>query len=95
MSTVNGNVNIGTVTGNTIGSGTSTGAIVLNMNGSLGISFGIRLNGGTTTVLNASNNTIGGITINTAAATVHNFNGIFCNGGTTTNVTIIITLLVV
>ncbi len=88
MSTVNGNVNIGTVTGNTIGSGTSTGAIVLNMNGSLGISFGIRLNGGTTTVLNASNNTIGGITINTAAATVHNFNGIFCNGGTTTNVTI-------
>jgi hypothetical protein len=88
ISTVNGNVNIGTGTGNTIGSGTATDAIVLNMNGSLGTSFGIRLNGGTSTVLNASNNTIGGITVNTGATTVHNFNGIGCSGGTTTNVTI-------
>lgn len=81
----NGNVDIGTTTGNTIGSGTATGAINIT-NGSSGTTFGIRLGSGNT--VNIANNTIGGINVAGASGTVSvNFIGIGTGGGTTTTVT--------
>ncbi|KAF0202562.1 MAG: hypothetical protein FD170_1736 [Bacteroidetes bacterium] len=75
---VAGNVNIGTVSGNTIGSATGNGSITItttstNLAKSIGISFG-----GAGTV-NIENNTIGGITIvgsESADVAGHSFNGI-------------------
>ena len=90
MSAVNGNLNIGTITGNTIGAATGTGAITItNTTSSTGTSWGIRLNGGTSTTLNCRNNTVGGITIAGSATIQTNFIGIGSNGGTTTNVSIV------
>jgi len=78
----NGNVDLGTVTGNTIGSQTATGSITVT-NGSGGTSFGIRLGSGNN--INIANNKIGGINISgTSATTSTNFIGIGTGGGTTT-----------
>ncbi|MFZ4772282.1 MAG: beta strand repeat-containing protein, partial [Ferruginibacter sp.] len=74
-----GNVNIGTVTGNTIGSTTGNGSISLTSSTNFTISEGIK-NGGSGTV-NIQNNKIGGITIIGAASAGHSFYGIDASGG--------------
>ncbi len=58
-----GSANIGTVTGNTIGSGSGTGSISVTTSGTGGTSFGIAKSGNDGMVAIA-NNTIGSITVN-------------------------------
>ncbi len=81
-----GNVNIGTVTGNTIGSGTGTGSISVTTSGNGGTSIGIGVGtqAGSNTVA-ISNNTIGSITVNGSATTVSaSLVGIQVTAGTNT-----------
>ena len=80
-----GNANIGTTTGNTVG-GTGTGQISTTVTTSLGLTNGISVAGSTTVSLvaavNISNNTIGGITANGSSAAVGaSLNGIFVSQG--------------
>ena len=63
-----GNVNIGTVTGNTIGSGTGTGSIAVTTSGTGGTTFGIGSTSSGTVAI--ANNTIGSITTNGTDSTV-------------------------
>lgn len=69
------------ITNNTVGSGTSTGAIIITQSGT---TSGGRFNGIYSTAtgsLNISDNTIGGITLNTTAPTLRvNFYGIYQSG---------------
>jgi hypothetical protein len=89
ISVANGHVNIGTVTGNVIGSGTGAGSIsITNTTSNTGTSYGIRLAGGTTTTMDCRNNTVGSFTIVGSGTIQHNFIGIGAVGGTTINVTI-------
>ncbi len=81
----NGDVNIGTVSENIIGSKTTNGAITFATTGNLGGFTGIRTGAGTT--INVSNNTVSGIDIAGTATVTPGFNGI--NGGGGTNVSIL------
>lgn len=73
----NGNVNIGTVTGNRVGSATGTGAITISGgSGSHTIPYYISNGGGATSVINLKQNIAGGITLASAG---NNFSGIFDN----------------
>ena len=63
---VAGAVNIGTVTGNAVGSGTGTDSVSVTTSGSGGASFGIGSESGST----VANNTIGSITVNGSAISV-------------------------
>ncbi len=63
-----GAVNVGTTTGNTIGSGTGAGAVSVTTSGSGGVTFGIGAGGNATRII--SNNAIGSITTNGTAAGV-------------------------
>jgi hypothetical protein len=73
----NGNVNIGTVTGNIVGSATGTGAITISGgSGSHTIPYYISNGGGATSVINLKQNTAGGITLSSAG---NNFSGIYDN----------------
>jgi hypothetical protein len=86
ISIANGNVDCGTVTGNTIGSNSTNGAIAFTTASNLGGVMGIRTGGGGT--INISNNKIGGIDLNGATASIAtSFTGINAGGGTTVNVT--------
>ena len=81
-----GNANIGTVTGNTIGSGTGTGSILLTSSSTGGFSVGI----GTVSISTVaiSNNTIGSITIAGSSTSIsHGFVGIW-NTASATSLTI-------
>ncbi len=71
---VAGNVNIGTVSGNTIGSATGNGSITLTTSSNFSFSRGIRYGGGGTA--NIQNNTIGGITVVGSESAGHSFYGI-------------------
>ena len=75
-----GNVNIGTVSGNTIGASTGTGSITFTA-GATNASFnGIFVSGSNT--VNVSNNIVGSITTNTSASTnACHFYGIFKAAG--------------
>jgi hypothetical protein len=89
IGTANGVMDIGTVTGNTIGSTTTNSSITV-YNGLSGTSFGIRLGGGTT--INVANNKIAGIDVNGSGAAISvNFIGIGTStasgGATTTSIT--------
>lgn len=68
---LNGSADIGTVTGNTIGSGTTTGAItrIISSNGSICMR-GISTQAAAPAVVNISNNTIGGITLQGSSTAV-------------------------
>jgi hypothetical protein len=81
----NGNNNIGTVTGNTIGSMTGTANILVNGTGNAATVFGIRVGAGTTN--NIANNKIGSFDVLGSGAVSINFIGIGTGGGTTTNFT--------
>ncbi|MES2780286.1 MAG: BNR-repeat neuraminidase N-terminal domain-containing protein, partial [Bacteroidota bacterium] len=71
-----GNVDIGNITGNTIGAATGTGAISLNTTANSSISYGIKA-ASTIDTVNVYNNTIGSITLTSAtAANAMNFFGI-------------------
>jgi hypothetical protein len=86
ISIANGNVNVGTATGNTIGSATTAGRITVTpVTSSGGTVWGIRIGSGNT--VNIGNNTIGGFSIAGAGTISANFIGIGTGGGTTTNVT--------
>jgi hypothetical protein len=63
-----GSVNVGTVTGNTIGSGTGTGSISTTTSGNGGTTFGIASESATS--LSICNNTIGSMTVNSTASNV-------------------------
>ena len=76
---VAGNVNIGTVSGNTIGSATGNGSITLTTSTNFSYSRGIRYGGLGTA--NIQNNTIGGITIVGSESAGHSFYGIEANSG--------------
>lgn len=79
-----GSANIGTTTGNTIGSGTGTGSISVTTAGVGATTFGIGASGdGFTRVI--SNNTIGSMTTNGSAASISaSLVGIHVTGGTNT-----------
>ncbi|MEO8147323.1 MAG: hypothetical protein ABI723_06790, partial [Bacteroidia bacterium] len=82
----NGNVDIGTTTGNVIGSNTVAGSITYTTSLALGGFIGIRTGGGTT--INISNNTVSGITVlGNSVSITPSFNGINDGGGTTVNIT--------
>lgn len=71
------NVNIGTVTGNTVGSATGTGAITIaGGSGSHTIPYFISNTNGGNSVINLKQNIAGGITLSNAG---NNFSGIFDN----------------
>ncbi len=77
-----GNVNIGTVTGNTIGSGAGTGSISVTTAGNGGTSFGIASSSSGTVAI--ANNTIGGITTNHATTGSASLTGISVTAGVNT-----------
>ena len=81
---VTGNANIGTSTGNTIGSGTGTGSVQVTISTTGGVSFGIASASANTFAI--SNNTIGSITVLGSSINVsHSFNGIWTTGSATSN----------
>lgn len=78
-----GAVNIGTVTGNTIGGATGTGSITVSNAGSTAANVtGIRYDG--TGAGNIQKNTIGSITISSTSSSTSTFYGIYKNIGTGT-----------
>lgn len=79
-----GNVNIGTVTGNMVGSATGTGAITIAAgSGSHTIPYFISNAGGANSVINLRQNIAGGITLSNAG---NNFSGIYDNQAGTVNI---------
>lgn len=85
---VNGNVDVGTVTGNLIGSRTTNGAITVNINSTTaGGAMGIRTGGGTGNTFNIANNIISGYDLfGTTATSTPEFFGINVFTGTNINV---------
>jgi hypothetical protein len=82
-----GNVNMGTVTGNTIGSASATGAITVTSTATGGGTvLGYRITGGTGSVAAISNNSFGGVTTVGSATFGQGINGILVSGGATVNV---------
>jgi hypothetical protein len=80
----NGNVNIGTVTGNIIGSVTGTSAITIaGGSGSHTIPYFISGNASATAVINLKQNMTGGITLSNAG---NNFSGIYDNTAGVVNI---------
>ena len=78
-----GEVNIGNITGNTIGSGTGTGSIAVVTSGSGGMTFGISSNSGRPVTI--SNNSIGSLNAGgTTTATAASLTGIRVTQGTNT-----------
>ena len=78
-----GSVNVGTTTGNTIGSATGTGSISVTTSGNGGFTFGIASASGA--AVNISNNIIGSITTNAAASSASaSLVGIQVTAGTNT-----------
>ncbi|MDZ4405918.1 right-handed parallel beta-helix repeat-containing protein [Prosthecobacter sp.] len=78
-----GAVNVGTITGNTIGSGSGTGSVSVTTSGTGATTFGIRTaSSGTVTI---ANNTIGAITVNgTDTSITASLTGISASVGTNT-----------
>jgi len=85
ISIANGNVDVGTVTGNTIGAETGNGAIVINATGSAATHWGVRIGSGN--IINVANNKIGAINAGGTGAISTSFIGVGTAGGTTINVT--------
>ena len=85
---VNGNVNLGTLIGNLIGSRTTNGAITINISSTTsGGAMGIRTGGGTGNTFNIANNIISGYDIfGTTTSTAPEFFGINVFNGTNINV---------
>lgn len=82
----NGNVDMGTITGNILGSTTSNGAISFNATTTNSGLIGIRTGAGGT--INIANNIISGITLTgNSASIVPIFNGIAAGGGNIVNIT--------
>jgi hypothetical protein len=83
-----GAVNIGTVSGNTIGAATGNGSVsVTNSNtASSAVSYGIYINSPETVVI--SNNTIGSVTVNSVNPIAHSFYGIYKAGNLTGDLTV-------
>lgn len=80
----NGNVNIGTVTGNVVGSATGKGAITIAAgSGSHTIPYFISNGSGANSVINLKQNVAGGITLSNAG---NNFSGIYDNQPGTVNI---------
>lgn len=80
INVANGNVNVGTITGNLIGSTTTNGAITFTTTAANGSMIALRSGAGGT--INFSNNTISGIDLIGNATTVSSgFNGIAGSGG--------------
>lgn len=78
-----GEVNIGNITGNTIGSGSGTGSIAVVTSGSGGTTFGISSNSGRPVTIN--NNSIGSLTAGgTTTGTAASLTGIRVTQGTNT-----------
>ena len=65
-----GSVNVGTMTGNTIGSGTGTGSVSVTTSGNWGTTFGIGIGSTSIGGVAVANNTIGSITVNGTSAAV-------------------------
>ncbi len=82
---VGGSVNIGTVTGNTIGNGTGTGAVSVTTSGDHGTSVGIKSSStelSSIGTVNIANNRIGSITANSLDGTLSSsIIGILVNAG--------------
>ncbi len=86
INVANGNVDIGTITRNLVGSTTGTGAISFTASANAGGIIGIRV--GTGGTINISNNIIAGIDLlNSTTSVTTVFNGIAASGGTTINIT--------
>jgi hypothetical protein len=78
-----GNVNIGTVTGNTIGRGTGSGSVTITTSGANNYSFGI--GSGSAGMVAIAGNTVGSMTVNGTASTASaSIVGIQVNAGTNT-----------
>ncbi len=70
ISLVTGSFNCGNITGNTLGSQSSTGNITFSTSGSAAIYTAILAGTGTPGTINISNNTIGGITVSNSGSPV-------------------------
>ncbi|HZW40234.1 MAG TPA: T9SS type A sorting domain-containing protein [Ignavibacteriaceae bacterium] len=82
-----GSAEIGTVTGNVIGSGTATDAIVATISTTGGYSMGVVVTAGTGATVNFKNNIIGGITILGSTTSIgHSFRAIENTTGGTINI---------
>ncbi|HEX6334886.1 MAG TPA: Ig-like domain-containing protein, partial [Flavisolibacter sp.] len=70
ISAVTGSFNIGNITGNTLGSQTSTGSVMFaqSTSSTSPIFYGILAGNGTPGVINVSNNTIGGISVSNSGS---------------------------
>ncbi|MFL5747283.1 MAG: beta strand repeat-containing protein [Niastella sp.] len=80
----NGSVNVGTITGNTVGAVTGTNAITIaGGNGAHTIPYYISGNTSTTAVINLKQNNTGGITLSNAG---NNFSGIYDNTAGVVNI---------
>ena len=80
----NGNVNMGTINGNILGSTTTNGAVSFNATTTNSGFMGIRTGAGGT--LNIENNMISGVTLTgSSVSIVPGFNGIAASGGTIVN----------
>jgi hypothetical protein len=84
----NGSVDVGTVTGNTVGASTGVSSIVVTTTAiGGGTVIGYRTNGGTNNTINIANNIFGAVRTAGSATLGVNINGISVAGGTTVNVT--------
>jgi subtilisin-like proprotein convertase family protein len=85
LSLVTGSFDVGTVTGNTIGSNSTTGSIVfIHSSTSTGPIFsGILVGTGTPGIVNISNNTVGGIAVSTTSTATVSVRGIGVQGAAT------------
>ncbi|MFN6341506.1 MAG: T9SS type A sorting domain-containing protein [Bacteroidota bacterium] len=88
INVVNGNVDVGTITGNIIGSRTTNGSITVNLSSTTtGGAMGIRTGGGTGNTYNIANNIISGYDLfGTTTTTTPEFFGINVFTGTNINV---------
>ncbi|HRS53397.1 MAG TPA: hypothetical protein P5250_01665, partial [Bacteroidales bacterium] len=78
-----GLVSVGDITGNIIGSSTSTNSIALNNGNQNAIAYGIYHNSNSN--VNISNNTIGSIILNGSSTRAFNFIGIYVSSNATSN----------
>ncbi len=86
IAAISGSLNIGTISGNIIGSTTGTGSIIWTGAGSGATLCGILTGTGTPNAITVSNNLIGGVTIAGTGTTT--FRGIRCEGSVVTSLTI-------
>lgn len=84
INVVNGTVNIGTITGNTIGAATGTGSITVNGGTNAQDLFALKIAG--SDIVTCKNNTIGSLTASTSSTLATRIYGVYISGNGTVNI---------